>query len=87
MPAQQRFDAGQPAVAQAELGLVVQLQPVVAQRLAATSGVPNTSLFVQLEFNDFGSLGSSPLGLLRRSIPGYGKTNELSGGGSLLTPP
>lgn len=60
---------------------------IVAQRLAATTGSPNTSLFVQLELNDFGSLGSSPLGLLRRSIPGYGKTNELSGGGSLLTPP
>lgn len=58
---------------------------VVMQRLAAISGVPNTSLFVQLELNDFGSIGSSPLGLLRRSVPGYGKTNELPDSGSLLS--
>lgn len=58
---------------------------VVAQRLAAISGSPNTTLFVQLELNDFGSIGSSPLGLLRRSIPGYGKVNELPDSGSLLT--
>ncbi|MDZ4316449.1 MAG: LPS-assembly protein LptD [Azonexus sp.] len=59
----------------------------VAQRLEALAGVPNTSFFVQLELSDFGSVGSSPIGLLRRSIPGYGKTNELPTGGSLLTTP
>ncbi len=58
---------------------------LVAQRLAALSGMPNTTFFLQLELNDFGSIGSSPLGLLRRTIPGYGKINELSGSGSLLT--
>lgn len=58
---------------------------VVAQRLEAVSGTPNTSVFVQLELNDFGSIGSNPLSLLRRSIPGYGKTNELPDSGSLLT--
>ncbi|PKO35052.1 MAG: LPS-assembly protein LptD [Betaproteobacteria bacterium HGW-Betaproteobacteria-7] len=58
---------------------------VVAQRLAALSGSPNTTLFLQLELNDFGSIGSTPLGLLRRSIPGYGKTNELPDSGSLLS--
>lgn len=57
----------------------------VAQRLEALAGQPNTSLFLQLELNDFGSIGSNPVGLLRRSIPGYGKTNELPTGGSLLT--
>jgi len=58
----------------------------VAQRLEAISGSANTSLFFQLELNDFGSVGSNPLQLLRRSIPGYGKTNELPDSGSLLTP-
>ncbi len=52
---------------------------VVAQRLGAISGNANTTLFFQLELSDFGSLGSNPIGLLRRSVPGYGKINELSG--------
>jgi LPS-assembly protein len=55
--------------------------------LEALAGEPNTSLFVQLELNDFGSIGANPVGLLRRSIPGYGKTNELPTSGSLLTTP
>jgi LPS-assembly protein len=58
----------------------------VAQRLEAVSGAPNTTLFFQLELSDFGSIGSNPLGLLRRSIPGYGKTNELPNSGSLFSP-
>jgi LPS-assembly protein len=57
---------------------------VVAQRLAAISGTPNTTTFFQLELNDFGSIGTNPIGLLRRSIPGYGKINELPDSGSLL---
>jgi LPS-assembly protein len=56
------------------------------QRLAAISGTPNDSLFFQLELNDFGSIGTNPIGLLRRSIPGYGKINELPTSSSLLTP-
>jgi len=55
------------------------------QRLEAVSGSPNTTFYFQLELNDFGSIGSNPLGLLRRSIPGYGKTNELPNSGSLLS--
>ena len=46
--------------------------------LSATSGAPDTSFFLQLELQDFASVGSNPLSLLRRSIPGYGKTNELA---------
>ncbi len=57
----------------------------VAQRLEAIAGSPNTTLFLQLELTDFGSIGSNPINLLRRSIPGYGKTNELSTSSSLLT--
>ena len=58
---------------------------VVGQRLAAISGTPNDTLFFQLELNDFGSIGTNPIGLLRRSIPGYGKINELPNSSSLLT--
>lgn len=58
---------------------------VVGQRLEATSGSANTSLFFQLELSDFGSIGENPIGLLRRTIPGYGKTNELPSSGSLLS--
>lgn len=57
---------------------------IVAQRLAAISGSPNNVLFLQLEFNDFASVGTDPVSLLRRSIPGYGKSNELTSS-SLLT--
>ncbi|MCL2523306.1 MAG: LPS assembly protein LptD [Betaproteobacteria bacterium] len=56
---------------------------VVAQRLEALSSSPNTSFFVQLELNDFASIGSNPIDLLRRSIAGYGKTNELPTTGNL----
>jgi LPS-assembly protein len=37
-----------------------------------------TALFVQLELNGLASVGSSPLSLLKRSVPGYGKINETS---------
>ncbi len=57
----------------------------VAQRLEAVAGSPNTTFFFQLELNDFASLGSNPVQLLRRSVPGYGKINELPTSGSLLT--
>lgn len=58
---------------------------LVAQRLEAIAGAPNTTIYFQLELNDFGSLGSNPIQLLRRTIPGYGKSNELPHSGSLLT--
>lgn len=56
----------------------------VAQRLEATAGSPNTSLFFQLELNDFGQIGSNPIQMLNRSIPGYTKINDLPSG-SLIT--
>ncbi|MDR2678449.1 MAG: LPS-assembly protein LptD [Zoogloeaceae bacterium] len=55
----------------------------VAQRLETTAGDPNTSIFFQLELNDFGQIGSNPIQTLRRSIPGYRRINELPSG-SLL---
>jgi len=57
----------------------------VVQRLTAVGGLANTTFFFQLELNDFASVGSSPLQLLRRSVPGYGKVNELPTTGSLIT--
>jgi LPS-assembly protein len=58
---------------------------LVGQRLEALAGKPNTSVFFQLELNDFASIGANPIGLLRRTIPGYGKTNELPSGSQLLS--
>jgi LPS-assembly protein len=56
----------------------------VAQHLGATSGTASNTFYFQLELNDFGSIGANPIGTLRRTIPGYGKTNELPNS-SLLT--
>jgi LPS-assembly protein len=50
---------------------------LVAQRLETTAGSPNTSLFFQLELNDFGRIGANPIQMLRRSVPGYTTINEL----------
>jgi len=58
---------------------------VVAQHLGATTGSANTTVFFQLELNDLGSIGENPIGMLRRTIPGYGKTNELPNSSQLLT--
>ena len=59
-------------------------QDFVAQRLESVAGSPNTNFFFQLELNDFGQIGSNPIQMLRRSVPGYSKINELPAG-SLLT--
>ena len=59
----------------------------VAQRLQAIAGEPSDSIFVQLELADFASIGSNPIGLLRRSIAGYGKSNELPTSSNLFTTP
>jgi len=48
----------------------------VVQRFATTTGGTNTSFFVQLELNGFSRVGSNPLELLKRSIPGYGQINQ-----------
>jgi LPS-assembly protein len=44
----------------------------VVQRLATIAEQPTTAAFFQLELNDFSKIGSNPLQLLHRSIPGYG---------------
>ena len=50
---------------------------MVGQRLATATGTASTAFFVQLELNDFSRIGSNPLTLLRRSIQGYGRINDL----------
>jgi len=48
----------------------------VFQRLATQVGNATTAFYVQLELNGFSRLGSNPLELLRRNIPGYGIVNQ-----------
>lgn len=48
----------------------------VVQRLATIADKPTSAVFLQLELNDFSKIGSNPLQLLRRNIPGYGVINQ-----------
>jgi LPS-assembly protein len=49
---------------------------VVGQRLTTTTQQTSTAVFVQLELNGLARVGTSPLELLRRSVPGYLPTND-----------
>lgn len=49
---------------------------VVLQRFATTATRSTTSIFFQIELNGLSRLGSNPLDVLRRNIPGYTKLNE-----------
>ncbi|MGH8802017.1 MAG: LPS-assembly protein LptD, partial [Casimicrobiaceae bacterium] len=49
---------------------------IVGQRLVTTTQQTTNSIFVQLELNGLARVGTSPLDLLRRSVPGYRPTNE-----------
>ena len=48
----------------------------VLHRLATTVDQTNTSFFIQLELNGLARVGTSPLDLLRRSVPGYVPAND-----------
>ncbi|MDR1164047.1 MAG: LPS assembly protein LptD [Candidatus Accumulibacter sp.] len=48
----------------------------VMQRLALTQDSTSSAFFVQLELNDFASIGSNPIQILRRNIQGYSLVNE-----------
>lgn len=48
----------------------------VVQRLATIADKPTSALFFQLELNDFSRIGSNPMQILRRNIPGYGVINQ-----------
>jgi LPS-assembly protein len=49
---------------------------IVGQRLTTTTQTTSNSIYLQLELNGLARIGTSPLDLLRRSVPGYLKTND-----------
>ena len=49
---------------------------LVGQRLTTTTQQTSTGIFLQLELNGLARVGTSPLELLRRSVPGYVPTND-----------
>ncbi len=49
---------------------------VVLQRIATATGDSSTAFFIQLELNGFSSIGSNPLDMLKRSIPGYSRLQQ-----------
>lgn len=49
---------------------------LVLQRLAVQSDKASSALFVQLELNGLTRIGSNPLDILKRNIPGYGVINQ-----------
>ena len=51
---------------------------LVGQRLQTTTQQTSNSIFLQLELNGLARVGTSPLDLLRRSIPGSLRTNDPS---------
>lgn len=59
---------------------------LVRQRYVVSADSKTTSTFVQLELNGLGGIGTNPLGMLRDSIFGYRKSNELNDG-SESSPP
>jgi LPS-assembly protein len=51
---------------------------LVGQRLTTSTATTTTSVYLQIELNGLARFGTSPLDLLRRSVPGYLKTNDPS---------
>jgi len=48
----------------------------VAQRFTVAAQDANTGIFVQLELNDFVSVGEDPILVLKQNVPSYTKLNE-----------
>ncbi len=59
---------------------------IVFQRLATLTQRSNTALFFQLELNGFAKVGSNPLEILKRNVPGYGVINQQSADSPLQLP-
>lgn len=55
---------------------------MVFQRYAVAAAQTNTALFFQLELTGLGSLGTDPMSLLNKSIPGYQQVNPPSPAGT-----
>ena len=51
---------------------------MVAQQFATATQQSNTGFFIQLELNDFVKVGADPLDLLKQSVPGYTKLNDIA---------
>jgi LPS-assembly protein len=51
---------------------------LVGQRLTTTTQQTSTAVFLQLELNGLARVGTSPLELLKRSVPGYVPVNDPS---------
>jgi LPS-assembly protein len=49
---------------------------LVGQRLTTTTQTATSSVYLQIELNGLARFGTSPLDLLRRSVPGYLRTND-----------
>ena len=52
---------------------------IVGQRLTTSLDTTSTSIYAQLELSGFARIGTNPLELLRRTVPGYQKLNESAG--------
>ena len=50
---------------------------VVYQRYAVSAKDANSAVFFQLELTGLGALGTDPMNLLNRSIPGYSRITRL----------
>ena len=51
----------------------------MGQRYVSGVNQSSNGVFLQLELNELGGLGSNPLETLRLAIPGYSKINEPEG--------
>jgi len=50
---------------------------LIGQSFTTATKASTTGIFIQLELNDFVRLGSDPLAVLRASVMGYTKLNDL----------
>jgi LPS-assembly protein len=48
----------------------------VVHRLTTTSDQGTTAVYVQLELSGLARIGTNPLDLLRRSVPGFLRSND-----------
>jgi LPS-assembly protein len=49
---------------------------LVVHRLATLTGASTSAIFFQLELNGLAQIGSNPIDMLKRNIPGYGIINQ-----------
>jgi LPS-assembly protein len=64
------------AVAGVEYNAGCWVMRLVGQRLTTTTQTTSNSIYLQIELTGLARFGTSPLEMLRRSVPGYTKTND-----------